>query len=266
MSRIAAARFLVATLKAIGLWEWRMDSSRLGNTRLPCRLKLQRIYGLILHIPFTFIYITLMTMAVLCSQNLEEISTVLHFLLTEFSLVVKISHIWQYSGAAWRYMAELANEPIYALRHQSEWTKWHRAQRTFAIIAYAYMLGSMSTTVFTCINATTTPADVYVLPYNYYVPFEWHHPRKYWYAYTYSCVGIILTCIANITLDMIFCYFMFHLSLLYKLIGWRLAALRRPKRIGGVDADEPEIIDQMSDIFRMHMNVKRYGIISTGQT
>nr|QKN21161.1 odorant receptor [Zeugodacus cucurbitae] len=262
ISRISAARFIIFTLKAIGLWQWTADSSQLANSRLSYLFKLQRVHGLILHIPISFTYITLMFTAVLLSQELEEISSVLHVLLTEFALVVKILHIWRLRNATWRYMDELANEPMYAFRRQCEWTKWQHAQRSFAIIAYTYILGSLAVVVFGCIGVMLTPADVYILPFNFYIPFEWRHPRKYWYAWTYSSLCMLLTCISNVSLDMIFCYFMFHLSLLYKLIGWRLTALRRPKstrgrvRDGGGE-DESEVIDQMAEIFQMHMKLKR---------
>ncbi|XP_028894353.2 odorant receptor 94a-like [Zeugodacus cucurbitae] len=257
MSRTYGARYLVVTLKAIGLWQWTGNSSHLGNTGIPFLLKLQRAHGLILHVPISFTFITLMFTAVLLSHDLEEISSVFHILLTEFSLVVKILHIWRQGSAAWHYMDELAHEPMYALRRQCEWTKWQRAQRSFAIIAYSYILGSLAVVVFGCIGVMLTPADVYVLPFNYYVPFEWRHPRKYWYAWAYSSLGILLTCISNITLDMIYCYFMFHLSLLYKLIGWRLTALRRPKSMGYVDVGAQDVTKQMIEIFQMHMKVKR---------
>ncbi|XP_014094554.2 odorant receptor 94a [Bactrocera oleae] len=251
MSRIAATQFIVHVLKAIGLWQWTRDS------HLPYFEKLEHAYRIILHIPFTFIFITLMFTAVLLSQDLEEISSVLHILLTELALVVKILYFWRQGNTAWRYMDELANEPMYALRQQSESTKWQSAQRSFAIVAYTYILCSVAAVVFACIGGIMTPTDVYVLPVNIYVPFEWHHPHKYWYAWTYITLGILLTCVSNIMLDMIYCYFMFHLSLLYKLIGWRLSDLRRLKNTVGVKVDEPEVVDQLSEIFQMHMNVRR---------
>ncbi|XP_018791353.1 PREDICTED: odorant receptor 94b-like [Bactrocera latifrons] len=244
MSRTAAANTIIAVLKPLGYWQWTRDPRR------PYIEKVERVYRIVLHITVSFSFISLMLAGVLLSQDLEEISSILHILLTEFALVVKALNIWRNCGAAWRFMDEAANDPIYALRQQSEWTKWQRAQRSFAIVTYIYCLASVAALVFACIGVMMTPADVYVLPCNIYVPFEWHHPRRYWYVWTYNTIAALMTCISNTTLDMIYCYFMFHLSLLYKLIGWRLRALRRR-------ADEPPVIKQMSEIFQMHVNVRR---------
>ncbi|XP_050321341.1 odorant receptor 94b [Bactrocera neohumeralis] len=243
-SRTAAANIIIAVLKPLGFWQWTRDP------RQPYIEKVERAYRIVLHITATSSLILLMLTGVLLSQDLEEISSILHILLTEFALVVKALHIWRKGGAAWRFMDEVANDPIYALRQQSEWTNWQRAQRSFAIVTYTYCVASAAVIVFASIGVMMTPADVYVLPFNIYVPFEWHHPRRYWYVWTYNTVAGLMTCISNTTLDMIYCYFMFHLSLLYKLIGWRLSALRRR-------ANEPPVIKQMSEIFQMHMNVRR---------
>nr|QKN21050.1 odorant receptor [Bactrocera correcta] len=244
MSRTAAANIIIAVLKPLGCWQWTRDP------RQPYIEKVERVYRIVLHATLPFTFIALMFTGVLLSRDLEEIGSILHVLLTEFALVIKTLHIWRKGGVAWRFMHEVANDPIYALRQQSEWTKWQRAQRSFAIVTYTYCLACLAVVVFACIGAMMTPADVYVLPMSIYVPFEWHHPRRYWYVWTYNTIASLMTAIANAMLDLVNCYFMFHLSLLYKLIGWRLSALQRR-------ANEPPVIEQLSEIFQMHMKVRR---------
>uniref|UniRef100_A0A348AZU2 Odorant receptor n=1 Tax=Bactrocera dorsalis TaxID=27457 RepID=A0A348AZU2_BACDO len=244
MSRTASANIIIAVLKALGYWQWTRDP------RQPYIEKVERAYRIVLHTTLPFTFIALMLTGVLLSRDLDEIGSILHVLLTEFSLIVKTLHIWRKGGVAWRFMHEVANDPIYDLRQQSEWTKWQQAQRSFAIVSNTYFVAATTVVVFACIGAMMTPADVYVLPMSIYVPFDWHHPRRYWYAWTYNTIASLMTATANAMLDLVNCYFMFHLSLLYKLIGWRLSALRR-------SANEPPVIEQMSEIFQMHMKVRR---------
>ncbi|XP_036323149.1 odorant receptor 94a [Rhagoletis pomonella] len=249
--RIASVRSLIIVLKVIGLWQWPEDRTQWERTQF--LLKLQRVYGLALHLPLTFTLITLMVCAALLSHDLEEISNVLYILLTEFALVVKIFSIWQHGTLAWRYLDELVHSSKYEFRQQAELTQWMREQRLFVIVAYSYIFGSCSIVVFSCFGALYTAADVYVLPYAYYVPFEWRDPHNYWYAWSYCCISVSLTCVANVTLDMIFCYFMLHLSMLYKLIGWRLAALRQRRDAAGA----AEVLNEMRHIFQLHESVNR---------
>ncbi|CAD6994392.1 unnamed protein product [Ceratitis capitata] len=256
-SRISSGRIIVYVLQAIGLWQWAEDRRQYERNRNLQRL--QRLYGLLLHLPLTFTFILLMLTAALLAHDLEETSGVLYMLLTELALVVKILNIWRQGSSAWLYMDELAHEALYSLRQESERLQWQSELRSFDIIAYSYTLTSIGVVVFACVGVLLTATDIYVLPFDYYVPFEWRHPRNYWYAWSYCSVSMMMTCISNVMLDMIFCYFMFHLSLLYKLIGWRLAALRRSRADNGVGGrgDKDGVHCEMREIFQLHMNVKR---------
>ncbi|XP_053947044.1 odorant receptor 94a-like [Anastrepha ludens] len=252
--RISATRIIVLLLRVLDLWQFPDYNSK----RPHFVQNLWRLYGLLLHLTITVPFMMAQTIAALLSHDLDEFGNILYLLLAELTMMAKILHIWRHSNLACRYLDEAAHEPKYALYHGNEWMQWKRQQSSFALIAYSYILGCVFIVLIVNLGILLTPPDIYVLPCDLYVPFEWQNRRYYWYAYGFANLGLVMVCIANSTLDMLFCYFMLHLALLYELIGKRLMALRRQRQrvVGGGS----EVLDELREIFQMHVSVKRFTV------
>jgi len=182
------------------------------------------------------------------STNLEQAGQVLYMSITELALIVKILNLWYRRKAAWQLMHHLQNEPEYEFRSQDEIRFWQKEQRNFKWFFCVYGLVALCVVYSGCIGVLFLKE--YVLPFAYFVPFQWQNDKGYWYAYGYSVAGMTVTCISDVTLDIIGCYFMFHVSLLYQLLGMRLRSL------GNVD-NELEFEQQLRLIFKLHNRIRR---------
>ncbi|XP_068156493.1 odorant receptor 94a [Drosophila tropicalis] len=207
---------------------------------------LKRNYRFLIHLPITFTFIGLMWLEAFISSNMEQASQVLYMSITEMALVVKILSIWYHRTEAWELMHELQHSVNLELRTQNEQFYWKREQRRFKWFFYIYILISLGVVYSGCTGVLFV--NSYELPFAYYVPFEWRNERGYWYAYGYNVAAMTLTCISNITLDTLGCYFLFHLSLLYCLLGMRLRGLKDV----GINFDQ-----DLRGIFQLHQRVRR---------
>ncbi|EDV43031.1 uncharacterized protein Dana_GF16718 [Drosophila ananassae] len=245
--RIRSMNLILRVMQLFGLWPWSLDKEEqwtlLGF--------LKRNYRYLLHLPITFTFIGLMWLEALVSSNLEQAGQVLYMSITEMALVVKILSIWHHRTAAWRLMEELKISPDYALRSQIEVDFWRKEQSFFKRFFYIYILISLGVVYSGCTGVLFL--DYYELPFAYYVPFEWKNKRGFRLAYGYDIAGMTLTCISNITLDTLGCYFLFHISLLYRLLGFRLRNLRDIQ-------DDIDFGQKLRNIFQLHQNIKRLSL------
>ncbi|KAM8707066.1 hypothetical protein ACLKA7_011209 [Drosophila subpalustris] len=242
--RTQSVHLTIRVMSIVGLWPW----SPAAKDELPFLGFIKENYRYLLHLPFTFAFIGLMWLEAFVSSNLEQAGQVLYMSITEVALIVKIVNIWHHSSTAWQLMHQLKNAPEYELRSQEEIQSWQGQQRSFKWYFYLYCLASLGVVYSGCIGVLFL--EEYVLPFAYFVPFQWQNEQGYWYAYGYSVAGMTLTCISNVTLDTIGCYFMFHISLLYQLLGMRLRSLRN------VD-NELEFEHQLRMIFKLHHRIRR---------
>ncbi|XP_016961239.1 odorant receptor 94a [Drosophila biarmipes] len=242
--RIESMSLILRVMQVFGLWPW---SLKAGEEWTPSGF-LKHNYRFLLHLPITFTFIGLMWLEAFISSDLEQAGQVLYMSITEMALVVKILSIWHYRTEAWQLMKELRNAPDYELRQQEEKDFWRREQRFFKWFFYIYILISLGVVYSGCTGVLFL--EDYELPFAYYVPFEWRNERRYWFAYGYDMAGMTLTCISNITLDTLGCYFLFHISLLYRLLGLRLRALKNLE-------DEAHFGKKLRGIFILHQKVRR---------
>ncbi|XP_034114452.2 odorant receptor 94a [Drosophila albomicans] len=241
--RTSAVHLFLWIMCIFGVWPW--SPSNRNQLRILAFVK--QNYRYLLHLPCTFAFIGLMWLEAFVSSNLEQAGQVLYMSITEVALIVKIVNIWHRRTAAWQLMQQLQHGPEYELRSEEEFSSWQREQWMFKWCFYLYSLVSLGVVYSGCIGVLFLKE--YVLPFAYFVPFEWRNSHGYWYAYGYCFAGMTVTCISNVTLDMIGCYFMFHISLLYQLLGFRLRALK--------DVDnEHKFAYELRLIFKLHHRIR----------
>ncbi|XP_054081728.1 odorant receptor 94a [Zeugodacus cucurbitae] len=242
--RIGIARVLMCALQFLGLWPmWNERPQSAASTQ--CSIWLRRYYRYLLHVPLTFTYNTLMWIEAL--TRWERADHILYISITEVGMMALALNFWRMERCAWHFMHELNHSDCLALRNDVERDWWCGQQRLFARIVVCY-IGGGAGVLFTAFGATLFMSG-YSLPYDYWLPFEWHNAQNYWYAYGYEVIAMSLTCISNVTMDMLLCYYLFHVALLYKLIGMRLMALQH--------LSEPLAVQQLMNIIELHKRVKR---------
>ena len=244
--RISAVSGLLKIMKIMGMWQWKQKYQDENEF-----LKYQRwqyIQRILIHVPITFTYIGLMWLAVFLAPDLDQAGDVLYMSFTELALLVKMFNIWHYSVAAWNFINELAYSPVFALINSDEHEMWQRKQKQFRLVITVFLGGSICTVVAGSVGVLFSAE--YQLPFAYWVPFEWHtNLRNYWIAYVYNVFGIGVTGLTNVCMDMIGSYFLFHISLLYRVLGLRLLSLKA--------IDERVVLQELRKIFKYHENVRR---------
>lgn len=242
--RTPAMRLILWIMCIFGIWSWGPTKKSDSNVLI----FLKRNHRYLIHLPLTFTFIGLMWLEAFVSSNLEQAGQVLYMSITEAALIVKVLNIWYRSESAWRLLHHLQSSPEYELRSGEEHSQWKKEQSNFKLYFYIYILISLGVVGSGCVGVLFLKD--YELPFAYFVPFDWHHERRYWYAYGYCTACMTVNCISNITLDTLGCYFMFHVSLLYRLLGMRLRSLN-------VVSNEQEFQLELRKIFRLHQRIRR---------
>lgn len=247
--RIYAVKVLLNIMKSIGLWNWQtpkyQKESPQSSGMWQAMHYMQRI---VLHVPFTFTFITLMWIEAFRATDLDQMGDVLYMSLTEAALIVKILNIWQYSGKASNFIYALKHRPEFALHTPEEVQFWKHSQRRFRYIIYMYAAGSFITVVSAFVGVLFL--DEPQMGFAYWVPFDWQTVRRnYWIAYFYNVVSMACTATSNVCLDMMGCYLLFHVSLLYKILSFRLQKLKTAK-------DEC-IEEKFRNLFLIHRSIRK---------
>lgn len=241
--RTDAINWVLRIMRLGGLWP--LSTSR---EEPPLQVFLKVNYRYVLHVPITFTFIGLMWLEAFVSNNLEQAGQVLYMSLTEIALVVKILNIWYRSTAARRIMGHMKHSSDYELQSEQEHSYWQQQQRLFKCYFYLFLLASLGVVYSSCIGVLFL--HDYELPFDYFVPFEYRNERRYYYAYGYSLIGMTVTSVSNVCLDALGCYFLFHLSLLYRLLGYRVRGL---EYIGS----ETEFKKKLVIIFKLHNRLRK---------
>lgn len=241
--RTQAINWVLRIMRLGGLWPW---STSKDESQLLALLKGN--YRYVLHVPITFTFIGLMWLEAFVSNNLEQAGQVLYMSLTEIALVVKILNIWHRSAAARQIMGHMKHSSDYELQSEQEQNLWQQEQRLFKWYFYLILLTSLGVVYSSCIGVLFL--NDYELPFAYFVPFEYRNERSYYYAYGYNLIGMTVTCVSNVCLDAIGCYFLFHLSLLYRLLGLRVQGLEYIN-------SETRFKEKLIIILKLHNRIRR---------
>ncbi|XP_067630176.1 odorant receptor 94a [Eurosta solidaginis] len=243
--RIGIARILMRLSVYLGLWPIQEFDIKEKSQKNCWQQFLARYYRYLLHLPLTFTYTTLMWIETFARW--ERMDNILYISITELCFVTVMLNFWKVECKAWHFMQEISYNNSYALRNDDERNWWLKHQTFFAYIAFCYIGGGI------CVLCTAFGATLlvngYFLPYDYWLPFDWHNAQNYWYAYGYELIAMSLTCLANVVMDMMMCYYLFHIALLYKLIGMRLMALHSLR--------ESLAVKDLIAIIELHKKVKR---------
>lgn len=236
--RISAIRKILIIKRWLGIWKWRNEDFKWKM--------LKRLHPYLLYLPFAFTYTALMWVEVIRSQGVADAGNVLYMALTEFVMVIKVLNIWYRRQDAFEFIDELERHEMYKLLSREEVDFWQREQNMFRRIFYTYIGG--------CVTVALTGyfsvlyQETYELPFSYYVPFDWHTPELYYYAWAYNVLAMTMCFLPNCLLDTMGCYFMFHIGLLYRLLNRRLLALR--------ETSEVKAIPELRHIFQLHRRLR----------
>ncbi|XP_030385682.1 putative odorant receptor 71a [Scaptodrosophila lebanonensis] len=236
---IQASRILLRILSACGLWPEDTISRRWFSEYSHC-------YRYVLHFLLTFVYTSLMWVEVLLSTDFAHTIDVLFITLTETALCVKIYNNWRYAHKVQELLTEWSSSQQFELRSSDECKMWQREQRKFGLIIKGYI--GCSEGVVPCLFLSVLVNFPNELPVWIWTPFDWHQPRMFWLVYAYTLLSLSFTCISNISLDMLNCYMMLHLSLCLRLLGLRLEKLQ--------PADELHLREQFVENVSLHRRIK----------
>lgn len=244
--KIAGARVLLILLKIVAIWPWQKDYE--NNDKNLQESNIQKIQRYIIHIPATFGFCFLMWVEAFTSSDLDQAGNVLYMSLALSVYLVKFVNLRVLSKKAYTFFNELEHNSIYDLNTSEEATMWSRHQKSFRNVVIVFTCGSVFSGIFAFVGVLF--GDEYRLGFPYWVPFEWRNPQRYWYAYAFDVTGILVSCISNVSLDMLGCYIIFHIGLLYKLLGLRYARMK--------SFDELNAIKELRKLYLMHSSIKRY--------
>ncbi|XP_075144771.1 odorant receptor 94a-like [Haematobia irritans] len=242
IDRVSSTRILVIILKISGLWHWQEEEDQTLFTRI-----LHHLHCYILHIPTSFIFCFLMWVEVFRAPDIVEAGQVLYMSLTLIIVTPKLISFWFLSTRVRRFIKDLEINPIYELCSQEEIDLWLEKQLFFKRVIKLFMSGSVFSGAAAFVGVLFEKE--YQLGFPYWVPFEWHNPRGYWFAYFYDVLGIYVACFSNVAFDMLGCYLIFHIGLLYKILSKRFEALQ--------EAGETEAKEKLMKFIQLHENIKR---------
>lgn len=244
--RISGIRSMLQLLKVFFLWQCRNNED--DDATVQQKLRKFNIFRYMLHAPLSITYTVCLWIEVFMLRDLNSGASVIYMALTEAVFMVKLFNIWHFSTKAWNFINELEMSPDFEFSSIAEIRMWNKEQHNFKVMSILFFVCGLCAVVFGFISVLFLKE--YQLPYEYYVPFDWRNAENYWYAYGYNMMSLPVTSISNMALDMLGCYFMFHVSILYKLLGLRMERL---KVLG-----EAEVVKELKAIIRFHKNIRRY--------
>ncbi|KAM7361976.1 uncharacterized protein ACRADG_012841 [Cochliomyia hominivorax] len=243
--KIAGARLLLMLLKGVALWPWNFKCKNKNLNKFFNGIEI--LYRLILHLPGTFTFSFLMWIEAFTSTNLDQAGNVLYMSLALSVYIVKLINIRILSKKFNSFFYELKSNVMYNLNTPEEMKMWSKHQKFFLNIVIIFTCGSAFSGIFAFVGVLYS--EEYRLGFPYWVPFEWKNPERFWYAYGFNVAGILTSGISNVGLDMLGCYMIFHIALLYKLLGLRFKKVKL--------LNEVEAIEELKRLFLMHSSIKR---------
>ncbi|XP_075144770.1 odorant receptor 94a-like [Haematobia irritans] len=242
IDRIASARFLIRILKISGVWHWQAEENQTALTKI-----LQNLHCSVLHISTSVTFCFLMWVEAFRAPDIVEAGQVLYMSLALSIVIPKLIGFWFHSKRLLRFFKDLESNPIYELTTKDEIDLWLQKQQLFKRIIQLFMSGSVFSGAAAFIGVLFE--EDYQLGFPYWVPFEWQNPKGYWIAYFYDMLGIYVVCFTNVAFDMLGCYMIFHVGLLYKILSKRFEVLQ--------EAGETEAKEKLMRFIQLHKNIKR---------
>lgn len=244
--RIAGARALLMIMKIFGIWKWNDKNDSSLATKI-----LQNLHRYVIHVPGSVIFCLLMWVDAFQASDLVQAGNVLYMSICLSVYNLKLLSVWILYSKNKQFINDLECNPVFELSTETEKAMWLSQQRTFYFVVAVFMCGSILSGVAGFYGAII--AEDYQLGFDYYVPFEWRNPRYYWVAQAYDIMGICTCCFSNIAVDMLGCYQIFHIALLYKLLSLRFGELQTTK--------ETEIMEKLLRCLQLQRNIRRYVIM-----
>ncbi|XP_065354447.1 odorant receptor 94b-like [Calliphora vicina] len=243
--KISGARVILTILRCVALWPWQCEYE--NETKMLIIAKMQHVQRFIIHVPATLLFCLLMWVEAFTSSDLDQAGNVLYMSLALSVYIVKLVNMGVLSKKASSFIYELEHNTMYDFLSPKEAEMWSKHQKSFRNVVIIFTCGSVFSGVFAFVGVLFD--SEYRLGFPYWLPFEWRNPERYWYAYAFNVTGILVSCLSNVSLDMLGCYMIFHIGLLYKLLGMRYSGIRSVKEVPA--------IKEFRKLFLMHASIKR---------
>lgn len=200
------SKITVFHLKLLGLWP--PENSSLFYS----------VYSSLLYVIFSIIYVFCMLMNLLFIRDPKEIIHSLYMTLTCVALLFKtLNFLWyrrdMQNNLKTVYNFELENDAEVSIVSQRS-----QLYRNFLAIYYFMING-------TCIAAFIDAIyrDPWQLPFRAWYPIDWRHDRqKYWIAYTYQSLGMVVQANLNISIEIFPGYLMYMTQTKIDILSMRL--------------------------------------------
>ncbi|XP_055841515.1 odorant receptor 94a-like [Episyrphus balteatus] len=239
-------RLSIGILKLFGLW--RLDNKY--NS-------FYRIYTYFLHFITTFLTTTLMWTSVFKAKNFEEFTEPLYMALTMFGLSVKVINILNLNKLVVNFLKQLEDDQHFRVKNPEELKILKKSLRILYGVVVFYTSAAFAIIVFGFSVAAYGKERVLVYPA--WMPFDYQcNSKNYMLAYFHQLVGMVVACLANTSLDMLQCYLLHSVSLIYLIVGHRLTALGKDLNNFSNNFEVNKIIlDDLRDIIKVHNLAKK---------
>lgn len=231
--------FLCMILKLLGLWKPYKSDKFYQN--------LYEIFGGIFLFIFVILYTTLMVANLFLLDDMQDLTNRLFMSLTEVALTIKVINFYMNNRKCQRMRMLLLTFPIESPTEEKTLKTPNNALKNLIIMYYLLSNGSVQLT-----NSIAALSSGFHLPYSGYYPgFDWQHSaRDYWIIYVYQCVGMIITCNLNVTIDSYYCTIMQMISMETRIFGDRLRSMQYKENV------TTEMKSTLINHFQTHNHIK----------
>lgn len=205
--------FLCSILAAAGLWR-PYNKSKL----------IQHIYSAhsAFCLLFTVVYTIPLAVSIFLAADAQDLPRRLFITSTKIAMINKLIPIILYNKS-FQQMKHLIDG--FEVKSRAEERLAGKRLDTFAIIMYIFW--ATPHTAITVWNVATILSDERRLTFICWYPgFDWANSnRDYWILYWYQYIGITITAIANISIDLFYCFVMYATSVELEILGERLSLI-----------------------------------------
>lgn len=215
---------------------------------------LYKVYAVLVQTFLFFAFGISMCINLASIKNIEDITESFYMTLTIILMLIKILNLVVRSGNLLQFL-EGVNSPLIEPETDGELEMFKRAyssfnrQRNFLLVCgWSCILSALYASAF---------GDGDKLPYPGWFPFDWKHNQKYfWIAYSYQVFAMGLSCTTNVSTDLTGGYLSFQVSIFFRLVSRRLAAIGNSRGDGELFPDE-KTIHALVRCIEMHQLVTR---------
>lgn len=235
------SKVIVFHFQMLGLWPPEKFS------RLYC------LYSTLLYIVFSVIYVFCMVANIFVLTDAKETMHSLYMTLTCVALLLKsINFLW-FNRDMQNDLKIVTNFVLQNFEEINLVANRLRLYRNFCLVYYLMINGTCLAAYISALY--TQPRQ---LPFRAWYPFDWHHDEKrYWIAYTYQVMGMVVQGNLNFAIEVFPGYLIYMAHVKIDILSMRL----QRKHNNLMNQRNP--IDYLLDSIRLHQHIVKYVIRRT---